>query len=948
MPDTATDPKPSIDSPTSSLTRHLPDASASLPATGEPGHAGGGSGDSRGSSASFGANGLPPPGTVIGQYLLGEQLGRGGMGAVVRATDTVLHRTVALKFLTDASGEARERFLREARLAAGLGHPHIVPVHQIGEYGGLPFIVTELMPGGSLSKRVADGGPLPPRVAAGVALQAAKALDFAHRRDIIHRDIKPANLLLDSEGVVRVADFGLARSLKDSSDLTDTGMVVGTAHYLAPEVCAEGPGSPAADIYALGCTLYYLLTGMRPFENESVYRVLMSQVQDPMPDVRQRAPGTPDSLAVIIERACRKEPAERFASAAEMVADLEAALAAMPPDPAPSSATLRDLSMLTVSGKSGHTIPTLPTVPAAGSTGATGTPAASTATTATTATTGGVSVKLRPGANVGSYVVDEPLDEGGLAPVWKARHSGLPERPVALKVSTAPEFADFLRREGPRLARLGHLNVVRLIEYDAEARPAYLAMEYVEGGSLRDRLDRRGGRGPEPMHPAEALRVFAALLEGLAQAHSAGLVHGALSPEAVLMDREDRPRLAGFGHSHTARRFGQAGPGPSLGKLPDDPYADPERPLSGDPDRLADVYACGVLLFEMLTGRPPEGPADRPSLRRPGLAPELDRLYGLCVGRRTGRPADARQLLEAVSALPEHVRVGFSTAAQLRMNPDGPVPAPLDSLPMPDPETVPAALRLRARLASSAAGLGLILLVVWFIGAVFRAWPEGFATEGLAALGMHRPPISAAKDHILSHFYWLAVSATVLGPLMAAGRQRYGSAGYLAATLMGLDVLLAAGMAYWGPFVGLLLTAAGATPALIAAVMQARNDRGFSAPGFLLLAAVGVLLGLSAGDPDRTGPMAQLYSGWVDWNALTANDWWKFVVFGVGCCLLTFLPAAVAAVLDASFLRRGRMQIGLGLCLLASCLLWGPFAGILIPLVPLVVTAGALSAMDLL
>lgn len=266
-------------------------------------------------------------GRKLGTLELTGPLGRGGMGTVWEAVDTSLHRRVAVKFLTEAKDDARRRFLREARLAAGLSHPHIVTVHQVAEEAGVPYIVTELMEGGSLDQIVGGMGPMAPAAAAKLLLQAASALEHAHARRVVHRDIKPGNMLLTADGVLKVADFGLARSLGDASDLTTPGTVVGTPQYLAPELCTGGEPGPATDLYALGCTGWFLLTGKKPFAGGDAWQVMLKHVHEPLPDLTKLRPDVPAALVRIINRVCAKSPEERHRSAAELAADLDRYLA---------------------------------------------------------------------------------------------------------------------------------------------------------------------------------------------------------------------------------------------------------------------------------------------------------------------------------------------------------------------------------------------------------------------------------------------------------------------------------------------------------------------------------------------------------------------------------------------------------------------------------------------
>jgi tetratricopeptide (TPR) repeat protein len=263
------------------------------------------------------------------RYASVEPIGRGGMGEIFRATDTVLGRTVAIKLLDPglASDEAvRERFTREAHAVARLsGTPGIVTIHDVGEWQGRPFLVMEYLEGGSLQHRLADGRPVPPGEALEWLEQVAAALDAAHRAGVIHRDVKPANLLLDRDGRVVVADFGIA-SATGLSSLTQTGTVLGTASYLSPEQAVGAAVSPASDRYSLAVVAFELLTGRRPFEGGSAAAEASAHVTGAVPSVRSLNPSLPREVDAVFWRALAKDPDARYGSCAELVAALRGAL----------------------------------------------------------------------------------------------------------------------------------------------------------------------------------------------------------------------------------------------------------------------------------------------------------------------------------------------------------------------------------------------------------------------------------------------------------------------------------------------------------------------------------------------------------------------------------------------------------------------------------------------
>jgi serine/threonine protein kinase len=277
-------------------------------------------------------------------YEILEVVGHGGMGIVYKARQVQLNRLVALKMiLSGAPPSHRARFRTEAEAVARLEHPNIIRIYEVGEYGGHPYLVLEWAEGSNLAEHL-SGTPLPARSAAALLLPLARAVAFAHTRGIVHRDLKPANVLLAACGlaegakpqaadfVPRIADFGLAKRLDAEQGQTQTGAVVGTPNYMAPEQAlgrARHVG-PATDVYALGAILYEMLTGRPPFLGSSLLETL-EQVRehDPVPPSRLQ-PAVPPDLEAICLKCLHKNPADRYASADELAADLEAFLAAEP------------------------------------------------------------------------------------------------------------------------------------------------------------------------------------------------------------------------------------------------------------------------------------------------------------------------------------------------------------------------------------------------------------------------------------------------------------------------------------------------------------------------------------------------------------------------------------------------------------------------------------------
>ena len=269
-----------------------------------------------------------PPGTRLGPYEVLAPIGAGGMGEVYRAHDTRLRRDVAIKVLpeTTAGAGVWERFEREARAASALSHPHICAVYDVGESGGRPFLVMELLEGLPLDDYI-GGKPVEPSRAAVLAVQIADALEAAHAKGILHRDIKPGNIVVNRRGHVKVLDFGLARQVSvPGSDATLTmesvtaaGTLVGTPHYMAPEILQGKPADTRSDLWAFGVVLYEMLSGRRPFQGSTLFEVSSAILREPPPPLPANVTS---SLNVVVARCLEKDPEQRYQSAAEVRAAL--------------------------------------------------------------------------------------------------------------------------------------------------------------------------------------------------------------------------------------------------------------------------------------------------------------------------------------------------------------------------------------------------------------------------------------------------------------------------------------------------------------------------------------------------------------------------------------------------------------------------------------------------
>lgn len=285
----------------------------------------------------------------IGDYRLRRVLGSGGMGIVFEAEDTRLRRLVALKIMKPAlaaSSSARERFLREARVMAALKHEHIVTIYQVGEDNDVPFLAMELLEGRSLEQRLGfgrDAAPLPVREIVRIGRETAEGLAAAHEKGLIHRDIKPANIWLEgrpgepgastSGGKVKLLDFGLAWAAEQEVSLTQTGTLIGTPAYMAPEQARATNVGPRSDLFSLGCVLYRMATGREPFEGRSPSALLLAVAMDEPAAANQLNPAIPPALSGLIARLLAKAPGDRPTSAR----DVAGVLAALPIPPARTS-----------------------------------------------------------------------------------------------------------------------------------------------------------------------------------------------------------------------------------------------------------------------------------------------------------------------------------------------------------------------------------------------------------------------------------------------------------------------------------------------------------------------------------------------------------------------------------------------------------------------------------
>ncbi len=257
---------------------------------------------------------------IEGKYRIEKLLGKGGMGAVFLAHDLTLEREVAIKVLPPDVAQDEQvvrRFQQEAKTAARLDHPNIIPIYRVESEGGLNYFVMKYISGTSLEDLLEKKEPLPVPEIQRILWEAACAIGHAHQRGVVHRDVKPANIMFDHDGRVMLTDFGISKALQAATGFTATGMIIGTPHYMAPE---QGKGAPVdgrADQYSLAVVGYRMITAELPFSGDSVHTIIYKHIYEAPPLVSAKRPGIPGSLTVAISRALSKEPDQRFATMEE-------------------------------------------------------------------------------------------------------------------------------------------------------------------------------------------------------------------------------------------------------------------------------------------------------------------------------------------------------------------------------------------------------------------------------------------------------------------------------------------------------------------------------------------------------------------------------------------------------------------------------------------------------
>ena len=549
-------------------------------------------------------------GTRLGGYEVGRQIGSGATASVYQARELATGRDVAIKILqahlTDQPG-FQERFASESRFGKGFEHPAILPVFDVGDAEGVPFIAMAYLPAGSLADRIRGQPALSFGAQLAILERIASGLDHAHGQGVIHRDLKPENVLFDADGNAYLADFGVARhTTLHALRMTAENAIVGTPTYLSPEQITGEPVGPGADLYAFGVIAYEMLAGAPPFTGTSVMALMLAHVEAEPPR-RKLSAGVYD----VLSRMMSKRPEDRYASAQEFVRALRAASGPMAPEPVPPpgaqprkpDAFTRERPSMPLPGpSSGATV--LGRIRELATTWWESRTLRTPVEVPARATAARYTIhRLATGDTLGSYRLERRLDNGDRTRVYEALDVRR-ERHVAIKVigtqDAEGEQAARFRREAQLLGRLHHAHIVPFFDYDSVDGISYIVMPLLPGRSLETRITREGRL---------ALPFVTALVEQIAGAldylHGENIIHRDLKPNNLVFDEHDNIYLADLGIAkilNDAENVALTMVGQAIGTPY---YMPPEQWLGGQITPATDQYALGCIVYRLLTGELP-------------------------------------------------------------------------------------------------------------------------------------------------------------------------------------------------------------------------------------------------------------------------------------------------------------------------------------------------------
>lgn len=593
---------------------------------------------------------------IGGRYVLERLVGTGGMGQVWAGQDSTEQRSVALKFLKDdrLEPEMRRRMLKEARASCAVAHPSVVPVIDVVESeSGHLALVMELLRGESLADRPK---PMTLNETARVLLPIADALRAAHEVGIVHRDVKPDNIFLTESGEVKILDFGIAKRTEVDASVaastgTQTGSIVGTPQFMSPEQAfAERDIDHRSDIWSLGLVLFECLTGVLPTKAESLGQVFKIILSSGIPSIAEHAPTLPTALVKLVDKMLQRDRLGRPQSMAEVVETL--------------ASTIKDVSasgdgfVVRVGDSDSNDAWGETQAPAQSNSALSNDSADSFLRQIAAVPASGPQLEPnRSGQRISHYEVKSKIGQGGMGIVYAAEDVRL-HRLVALKVlpiglvTNEGRRRRFLR-EARSASAVQHANVATVFDVGESEGTVYIAMEHVEGQTLRALLKAEGGA----LDARRALDIAMQMAKGLTRAHQAGVIHRDVKPENVMITPDGGVKLLDFGLAKLARTAEEVAAhnteasvdelASHVGRVLGTPaYMSPEQAAGGAVDARTDVYAMGIVLHELLVGvRPAKRRTSADAKLKSRVSPSLMRVIDRCLREEPGeRYATAREL----------------------------------------------------------------------------------------------------------------------------------------------------------------------------------------------------------------------------------------------------------------------------------------------------------------